>query len=61
MARRMSMARVHKVRRINRAWCVGYFYGSYWYVLDHVKTRSQANELADGYDDAICWGDALIA
>lgn len=56
MAKRNSIVRVHKVRRVNRAWCVGYYCGGYWHLLDQVKTRSVANELADEYDDGICWG-----
>ncbi|MCW8041284.1 MULTISPECIES: hypothetical protein [Acinetobacter] len=44
---------IHKVRRINRVWCVGYDCGGFWHLLEQVKTRSEANELADHFDDAL--------
>lgn len=56
MAKRTSMVRLHKVRRINRTWCVGYWCGGYWHLMEREKTRSEANETADRFDDAINWG-----
>jgi hypothetical protein len=51
-----QFARMHKVRRINRAWCVGYYCGGYWHLIDQMKTRSEANELADCFDDGLWYG-----
>lgn len=58
--KRNSMNRIHKVRRINRKWVVGYSFGSEFVFCMDFKTRSEANLEADSYDEAVNHGDMYL-